>query len=141
MGNKLTKKTQGVSVSDDGKSTSVFKGYKFKPEVVDSLYRSFLGLATVEQACTIAGITKETYYQWRKHYPDFALKMDKAQADPFMRAKKTVMDKIGDVETAKWLLEHKANKEFNTRIETESTFTEVPVILDDVPPDDKNKEK
>lgn len=141
MSKKLTKNARITSDVKNVKEMSKFNGYKYSPEIVDSLYRSFLGLATIEQACTIAGISRETYYNWRKNDPDFALKMDKAQADPFMKAKKTVMDQIGDIETAKWLLEHKANKEFNTRIETESTFTEAPVIVDDIPKDATEKGK
>lgn len=112
---------------------SDLKAHKYTPEIVEILATELRRLATIEQACVEAGINPDTYYTWRKKYPDFALKMARAKNSPQRQAKQTVMDHIDDLETAKWLLAHTANKEFNTRAEVEYSQVEAPIIVDDIP--------
>lgn len=71
-------------------------------KLVSILREAFNDDATVEQACYIAGISKETYYQWLKHDEEFSDEMGKAQEYPKVIAKKVLIDAIeaGDKQIA-----------------------------------------
>src|SRR5947209_1180643 len=62
--------------------------------------------ATVEEACSQAGINPDTYYMERKRNPAFADRMDRSQQFPFLIMKKVVVKAVneGDGNLAlKWL--------------------------------------
>lgn len=63
---------------------------------------------TIEEACSYALISKETYYRWLEEKPDFMTKMEQAKHYSDIVAKNIVVDsmhKDKNLDTAKWWLE------------------------------------
>lgn len=112
-------------------------GYKLTTEVINRLHEGFLCGLTITQACIYAGICRDTYYEWMKKRPALAKKMELAQLNPFLAAKRTIMQNMGNPDVAKWYLERKSPDEFSTKQEVDHTFKNAPVIIDDIP--DANK--
>jgi len=106
---------------DDTKEITVKKEAgrptKYSDEVVKKLEDIFKLGGTVEEALSYALISKPTYYEWIKLYPDFLTKMESAQHYADIAAKKTVVKAIiqdEDLNTAKWWLEKREFKNTNT---------------------------
>lgn len=114
-------------------------GYKLTTEVINRLHEGFLCGLTITQACIYAGICRDTYYEWMKKRPDLAKRMELAQLNPFLMAKKTIMDNMRAPDVAKWWLERKSPDEFSTKQEVDHTFKNAPVIIDDIPGAEKGK--
>lgn len=114
-------------------------GYKLTTEVINRLHEGFLCGLTITQACIYAGICRDTYYEWMKKRPDLAKRMELAQLNPFLMAKKTIMDNMRSPDVAKWWLERKSPDEFSTKQEVDHTFKNAPVIIDDIPGAEKGK--
>lgn len=112
-------------------------GYKLNTDTVNRLHEAFLMGLTVTQAVIYAGIARDTYYDWVKKFPALSARMEKAKLNPFLVAKKTIMDNMGNPDVAKWWLERKSPDEFSTKQEVDHTFKNAPVIIDDIP--DANK--
>lgn len=112
-------------------------GYKLTTAVINRLHEGFLCGLTITQACIYAGICRDTYYEWMKKRPALAKKMELAQLNPFLAAKRTIMQNMGNPDVAKWYLERKSPDEFSTKQEVDHTFKNAPVIIDDIP--DANK--
>lgn len=88
----------------------------YTDELVGKLESIFKIGGTVEEACSYAMISKDTYYAWLKQKPDFLTKMESAQKYPDIVAKNIVVDsmtKNKDVTTAKWWLEKREFKNSN----------------------------
>lgn len=124
-----------------GNKKTVTGGYKHTPEVVDKLTEGLLMGLTIDQSCTYAGITRETYYDWCNKINGFKEKMEKAALNPFLKAKQTIFNNLNNPEVAKWYLERKSSKEFSTRTEMEYMHVEAPVIVDDIPKEAPEKKK
>lgn len=124
-----------------GNKKTATGGYKYTPEIVNRLNEGLLMGLTIDQACIYAGIHRATYYDWCERIKGFKEKMDKAALNPFLKAKQTIFNNLNNPDVAKWYLEHKANKEFNTRTEMEYAQVEAPVIVDDIPKDATEKRK
>lgn len=114
-------------------------GYKLTTAVINRLHEGFLYGLTITQACIYAGICRDTYYDWMKKRPDLAKRMELAQLNPFLMAKKTIMDNMRSPDVAKWWLERKSPDEFSTKQEVDHTFKNAPVIIDDIPGAEKGK--
>lgn len=114
-------------------------GYKLTTAVINRLHEGFLCGLTITQACIYAGICRDTYYDWMKKRPDLAKRMELAQLNPFLMAKKTIMDNMRSPDVAKWWLERKSPDEFSTKQEVDHTFKNAPVIIDDIPGAEKGK--
>ena len=55
---------------------------KYGKEIVDRICKHLKGGATVQSTCAIVGISKETFYQWKKTKPDYSDVIKKAMAVP-----------------------------------------------------------
>lgn len=124
---------------------------KQTPELVSKLEDIFKNGANIDEACSYAGISRETYYQWLKQSDDFLTKMASAQYYPILVAKNVVISDIvrnKSIDSAKWYLERKARNEFSQRRELtgkdgESLPTPILAIdtkVKDVPTDNSNQE-
>lgn len=93
---------------------------KMTKETVKILEDAFSNGATDIEACFIAGIHKQTLYNYQKKNPKF---IDRKQALKDMikyQARKSIKESIETEktpDTAKWYLERKEKKEFSTRSE------------------------
>jgi len=100
---------------------------------------------TVDEACSYALISRETYYRWLDEKPDFMTKMESAQRYPDIVAKNIVVDsmvKNKDLTTAKWWLEKRQFKDSNQTNVQVNNF--IPLLggdsAKDVPTDNSNRE-
>lgn len=116
-------------------------GYKLTTEVINRLHEGFLCGLTITQACIYAGISRDTYYEWMKKRPDLAKRMELAQLNPFLAAKRTIMQNMGNPDVAKWYLERKSpDGEFSMKQDVAHIFKNAPSIVDDIPlPENKAK--
>ena len=81
---------------------------KFNEDTVRKLTDAFRRSATTEEACSYAGITKETFYQRYKKKNGFSDEIDSAKRFPFMLAKTKIFDAISSKDinvSAKYALE------------------------------------
>ena len=92
---------------------------KYTDEIIKSLVKSFEDGSTITEACNVAGISRQSYYDWMELHDDFSDKILIAQEYPDYVAKSLVVSamKKGDVDTGKWWLERKLRNEFATKSE------------------------
>jgi hypothetical protein len=86
--------------------------------VVKSLEDAFAIGASVEAACFKANITKQSYYNWVKSFPDMAEHFNALREKPILKALTTINDNLTKEDTAKWYLERRM-KEFHPKAELE----------------------
>ncbi len=100
-------------------STKTGRPTKETPQVVTKLVAAFNMGYNDTEACFYAGISRNTYYKLLKEVPDFRDKIEQAKCGLNMKAKAVVVDALdkGDIGTAKWWLEHRAQKEFSKKEE------------------------
>ncbi|MCK9320073.1 hypothetical protein [Methanoculleus sp.] len=72
--------------------------------------------ATDLEACFLAGISKQTLYNYQENNPDFVDRKEALKNMPKYKAKKNIVGEIdkGDKETSKWYLERK-DREFKNK--------------------------
>ena len=91
--------------------------------VKDKLLYAYSIGATDQEAALYADIHIDTLYRYLKRGPAFSDRRTLLKRTPILKAKKAVYDSIvnGDAVTAKWMLEHRASDEYNTRQEVTVT--------------------
>lgn len=97
---------------------------KLTPDTVTKLESIFKIGGNVEEACSYALISKQTYYRWLKESEDFVTKMESAQCYADIVAKNVVVDsmiKDKNLDTAKWWLEKRQFKTPQTMIQNNVT--------------------
>ena len=90
---------------------------KMTTEVVLKLEQAFLIGANDSLACSYAGISRNTFYEYLKKNPNYQDRIDDLRNMPKLKALQTVENKIHDIDTAKWYLERKMKEEFASRTE------------------------
>ena len=75
-----------------------------------------IGCSDVE-ACLMANISTVTLYAYQKNNPEFINRKETLKEKPFLKARKTIVDDLDDVNTAKWYAERKKKEEFSSRSE------------------------
>lgn len=93
---------------------------------------------TVEEACSYALISRETYYRWLKDNESFLTKMESAEHYSDIVAKNIVVDsmhKNKNLDTAKWWLEKRQFKPGAT-VEVKQQFNNFEVVSQDGKPID-----
>lgn len=92
---------------------------KLEPQIVELLAHAFEDGATIEEACVVAQIDRQTYYNWIKDHEDFSARMESARNWTTEVARSNLAKRIkrGDVPVSQWWLERKAKNEFSTRNE------------------------
>lgn len=109
---------------------------KMSDDVVKKLEEAFLMDCTVEEACFSANITKQTYYNWVKSFPDLLERFNSLRENPVYVARRSVMSGIEkDPELALKYLERKKKAEFSLRTELGG------IDGKDLIPDDNRKEQ
>lgn len=111
--------SQSVSPRKESSLSEIGRPSKYTDEIIKSLVKSFEDGSTITEACNIAGISRQSYYDWMELHNDFSDKILIAQEYPDYVAKSLVVSamKKGDVETGKWWLERRIKSEFSTRNE------------------------
>ena len=78
-------------------------------DTIERLKAAFANDATKAQACVAAGITRSSYYAYRKKNPDIVARWEELNLNNNLKAKSNIINKIhkGNVELSKWYLERK----------------------------------
>lgn len=82
------------------------------PEKVKEIEEYFSVGATDLEACFLAGISKQTLYNYQENNPDFVDRKEALKNMPKYKSKKLIVESIekGDKNDAKWYLERKDNE-------------------------------
>lgn len=83
-------------IRQDGK-LATWRPTKKTEDVIKKLCEAFEIDCTVEEACTEAGITKETYTQWCKEDKEFSYRMKQAKNKFFVKIRKANLAKNTDI--------------------------------------------
>ncbi len=92
--------------------------------VVGILEDSFRVDATVTEACSLAGISRDSYYDKVKKDPEFSDRMERAQTWPLIAAKKLVMKAVlaGDGRLAFQWLRARQPERYHERTDSQTTL-------------------
>lgn len=89
--------------------------------VVLKLEQAFAIDATVEEACSYAEISRNTFYEYLKKNPEFQDRIDDLRQRPVLKARQTIVGALGNPDVAFKYIERKRKHEFSTRIEQDIT--------------------
>lgn len=92
-------------------------------ETVRKLEQAFSNGATDLEACSYAGIAKQTLYEYQKKTPAFKDRKESLKSNLALISKNQVAKSIrdGNVTDAKWYLERKCKDEFGLKTESHVT--------------------
>ena len=105
--------TKKIAKSNAGRKTLMTE------EIVNKLEEIFKIGGTIDEACSYAMISRQTYYNWIEQDKDFLTKMESAQRYIDIAAKRNVgyaITKEKDLNTSKWLLEKKQFNQPQTQV-------------------------
>jgi hypothetical protein len=113
------KKEALEQAKDLKKYKKVGRPTKMTPENIAKLEIAFSNGATDLEACFVAGISKDTLYDYIKLFPEFSDRKEALKDQPKYQARVNVVEAIrgGDKPTSTWYLERKAKEEFASRTE------------------------
>ena len=95
----------------------VVNPFKMDDITVKKLEEAFAIGADVSAACFYANISRPTYYNWVKSFPELEERFNSLMEKPVLQAYQTIAKGLSDIDTAKWYLERKRKKEFSSRQE------------------------
>jgi hypothetical protein len=119
---------------------------KLTDDVRQKLEYAFSLDATVDEACFLAEISKQTYYNWIASFPELKERFDALRQSPVLAARSTVVAGIkNDPELALKYLERKRKDEFSPRVEStgkdgKDLPTPILTINNNVPNNDSHEE-
>ena len=90
---------------------------KMTPEVLQKIEEAAMMDCTMPEIALFAGISQSTIYNWMESDPKFKERLEELRANPFLKARTTVIKGLSNPEHAKWYLERKNKKEFAARLE------------------------
>lgn len=94
----------------------------FNKETVHILEQAFANGCTVEEACSVSGVSRSAYYKRLEDDGQFMDRMERAKLFMIIQARHTICNAIraGDIKTSMWFLERKCKDEFSLKSETTS---------------------
>jgi len=103
---------------------------KEEKEVLRKLEEAFAIGCTNREACLYSDISEAMYYNYVKQRPELSKKFEAMRDKPILKARYTVVKGLDEVETAKWYLKNKRNKEFTERDTTdhEGSIKIIPIL-------------
>jgi hypothetical protein len=116
---------------------------KYTPETVDKLTQAIRLGATYQLACNFAGISHETFHQWRNTKPEFSEAITQAEGDAAVKWLALVNKHATDQpQWAAWMLERRYPEMYgrqrmeitgadNGPIQTEIILRQIPERKDD----------
>ena len=84
---------------------------------VKKLDEAFMMDCTVEEACLFADISKQTFYNWVNDNPKMKERFDALRHQPFLKARRTIMDSLESPQYAFEYMKRKKKDEFSERAE------------------------
>jgi len=107
---------------------------KMTPEVVMKLEQAFAIDASVEEACSFADISRNTFYVWLKENPEYQDRIDELRQRPVLKARQTIVESLKDPNHAFRYVERKRKKEFGNSLEVSGKLT-ISEVLDNLDTD------
>lgn len=88
----------------------------FDSDTVRKLEQAFAIGCTVEEACSVSGVSRSAYYKRLEDDEQFMDRIERAKLYMIIYARHTVAQAIraGDIKTSLWYLERKRKDEFST---------------------------
>jgi hypothetical protein len=105
-----------MSTKSDLGGRKLFDG-KDENQVIQKLEEVFALGGTDLEACLYANISKTAFYEWQKENIWFLERKEKLKETPMLKARRTIIENLGQPEHAKWYLERKNKNEFAQRTE------------------------
>lgn len=127
-----------------GKSFKELPGYckcgrptVLTPEVLNKLEDAFLNAMSDEQACSYAGISKQTLYNHQMANPEFVDRKEMLKMKPDIKAKVTIVSHLGDpVHAWRWAERRDPDLKPVSRIEHSGSI-EVSDLTEEMGPEEK----
>jgi hypothetical protein len=93
---------------------------KYNQETVEAILQALRDGNTRKDSCSVAGISEETFSQWRKRYPEFLDSIEKAEGKAAFHAVNVVRSAMdsGVWQAAAWWLERRRKQDWSLRTET-----------------------
>lgn len=92
---------------------------KMDDVTVKKLEEAFSMDCSVEEACLLANISKQTYYNWVSSFPDMKERFDVLRQYPILKARKAAIEKLDEsYQNAMDYLSRKRKDEFSTKSES-----------------------
>ena len=101
------------------------------PEVVIKLEQAFAIDASVEEACSYADISRNTFYEYLKKEPEFQDRIDELRQRPVLKARQTIVKHLDDPTFAFKYVEKKRKKEFGNSLELSGEVTSKIISIDE----------
>ena len=117
MEEKLTGIQKAQLARPNGSYENVGRPTKMTDETIMKLEQAFAIDATVEEACSYADISRNTFYVWLKENPEYQDRIDELRQRPILKARQTVVKSLETPEGARWYMERKRKNEFAQRSE------------------------
>lgn len=76
---------------------------------------------TDKEACLFANVSEPTLYSYQLKHPEFVDRKEELRQQPVLKARRTVVDNLGEPEMAFRYLERKRKNEFSPRQESHVT--------------------
>ena len=105
---------------------------KLTEDMVTKLENIFKIGGTIDEACSYAGIAKESYYRYMEANPDFVTRMTAARHYADIAAKNIVIDTIvkdRNVDNAKWWLEKRQYNVPSSMVQVNSEKKDITVKI------------
>lgn len=126
-------------LSSQPKAKKKYKGKKrgrktvFTPEVIRKLEEAAAMDCTIMEMALYADISRETLYSKLEDDKVFSDRIAALRNRPFLKARTTIINGLGDTENAQWYLERKKKAEFSTKQEVEhSGKVNIASVLDEI---------
>jgi hypothetical protein len=95
----------GTDTTIQSTSNPVGRRTVMTDDALSKLKEAFLMGCSDTEACLMAEISCDSLYRYQNDNPDYALKKEEWKSNPFLLARKTIINDLKNVDTAKWLME------------------------------------
>lgn len=90
---------------------------KLDDATVQKLEEAFSMDCSVAEACLLANISRQTYFNWMASFPEMKERFDQLRQKPILKARMTVVHSLNNPDNAFRYLERKKKDEFAPRTE------------------------
>ena len=107
----------GRPTKHESRYKNVGRPTSMTPETITKLEQAFAIDASVEEACSYADISRNTFYEWLKRNPQYQDRIAELRERPVLKARQTIVKALDNPQHAQWYIARKRKKEFAERIE------------------------
>lgn len=115
MNDDKTKFNIDVGPKPEKGNENVGRPTKMTPEVCLKIEQAAALDAGIGEICFYAGISRQTYYNWVKEYPEFFDKVEALRNKPILKARQAIITSLDSPEYAFRYMEKKLPREFGNK--------------------------